>query len=561
MTALPGRRPKPQATISSEPFWTSGADGRLRIAHCQSCRRYHHPPQPTCPACHGTQVAMTPVSGQAVVAGFTVNEHQWLPGFPPPYVVAVVALDEDLSVRLTTNIVGCEPGDVTVGLRVRVVFEQQDDFWFPLFEPVPGAGPGPVPAPRDVTAALRPMAAASKFEEKVALTGVGSSDIGRRLMTDPLALAVRACLNAVEDAGLTLGDIDGLASYPGGSVPGFSEGGVTAVEEALRIRPTWISGGAETPGPAGCVVSAMLAVASGLCRHVLCFRTVWEATYASRMREARTRAGADGAAGAGAGGGRAAGMFEWRAPFGAMSAANWIGVNASHYFWRYGGDRAATLAPIALTARANAARNPAAIYSDPLTLDDYLGARMISSPFGLYDCDVPCDGAIAVIVSSIDTIVDRPKPPVLVEAVGTQITERISWDQDTLTHEPQVLGPAAHLWTRTSLRPDDVDVAELYDGFTFNAVCWLEALGFCGFGEAAGFLDGGKTIALDGRLPLNTHGGQLSAGRTHGFGFLQEAMLQLRGEAAGRQVSDALVAVVSTGGGTPGGALLLRRAG
>jgi acetyl-CoA acetyltransferase len=296
----------------------------------------------------------------------------------------------------------------------------------------------------------------------------------------------------------------------------------------------------------------MLAVASGLCRHVLCFRTVWEATYASLVRAGRVRAG---------GGGRAGGMFEWRAPFGAMSAANWIAVNASHYFWRYGGDRASTLAPIALTARANASRNPDAIYTDPLTLGDYLGARMITSPFGLYDCDVPCDGAIAVIVSSVDTIVDRPKPAVLVEAVGTQITERISWDQDTLTHEPQVLGPAAHLWTRTSLRPDDVDVAELYDGFTFNAVCWLEALGFCGIGEAADFVEGGKAIALDGRLPLNTHGGQLSAGRTHGFGFLQEAILQLRGEAAGRQVTDARVAVVSTGGGTPGGAILLRRAG
>ncbi|EUA58466.1 putative diterpenoid dioxygenase [Mycobacterium intracellulare 1956] len=252
-------------------------------------------------------------------------------------------------------------------------------------------------------------------------------------------------------------------------------------------------------------------------------------------------------------------MFEWRAPFGAMSAANWIGVNASHYFWRYGGDRASTLAPIALTARANASRNPAAIYRDPLTLDEYLSARMISSPFGLYDCDVPCDGAIAVIVSAIDTAVDRPKPAVLVDAVGTQVLDRISWDQDTLTHEPQVFGPAKHLWTRTSLRPDDVDVAELYDGFTFNAVSWLEALGFCGVGEAADFLDGGTTIALDGKLPLNTHGGQLSAGRTHGFGFLAEAIAQLRGEAAGRQVANAQVAVVTTGGGTPGGALLLRR--
>jgi acetyl-CoA acetyltransferase/uncharacterized OB-fold protein len=543
-------RPLPQPSIGSEAFWASGADGRLRIARCQACSRYHHPPQPICPRCRSVEVAMAPVSGHATVAGFTVNHQQWLARFPPPYVVAVVAIAEDPSARLTTNIVGCAPEHVAIGLQVKVVFEQQDDVWIPLFEPDPEAAEaGPVPGPRDLTRDVRPMSSTRKFEDKVALTGVGSSTIGRRLMVDPLSLTVTACLRAVSDAGLTLDDIDGLATYPGGHAGGMSEGGVTAVEEALRIRPTWIAGGAEVPGPSGSVVSAMLAVAAGLCRHVLCFRTVWESTHTTLARRAKSAGG----------GGRASGMFEWRAPFGAMSAANWIGVNASHYFWRYGGDRASTLAPIALTARANASRNPAAIYRDPLTLDDYLSARMISSPFGLYDCDVPCDGAIAVIVSSIDTAVDRPKPPVLVEAVGTQVLDRISWDQDTLTHEPQVFGPATHLWTRTSLRPDDVDVAELYDGFTFNAVSWLEALGFCGLGEAADFLDGGRTIALDGKLPLNTHGGQLSAGRTHGFGFLAEAIAQLRGEAAERQVADARVAVVTTGGGTPGGALLLRR--
>jgi acetyl-CoA acetyltransferase len=493
---------------------------------------------------------MAPVSGRGTVLGFTVNHQQWLPDFPPPYVVAVVALDEDASARLTTNIVGCDPDGVAIGMRVRVVFEPHGELWIPLFEPDPTATEaGQIPLARDAAAAVRPMVSVEKFEDKVALTGVGSSWIGRRLMVDPVPLTVAACLRAVEDAGLSLDEIDGLATYPGGHAAGMSEGGITAVEEALRVRPTWISGGGEFPGPTGSVVSAMLAVAAGLCRHVLCFRTVWEATHTELVRTGKLRPT----------GSRPSGMFEWRSPFGAVSAANWIAVNASHYFWRYGGDRASTLAPIALTARANAARNPDAIYRSPLTLDDYLGARMISSPFGLYDCDVPCDGAIAIVVSSVGTAADRPKTPVLVEAVGTQVTERISWDQDTFTHEPQVFGPAAHLWTRTSLRPDDVDVAELYDGFTFNAVSWLEALGFCGIGEAADFLDGGTTIALDGKLPLNTHGGQLSAGRTHGFGFLAEAMRQLRGEATGRQVTDARVAVVTTGGGTPGGAMLLRR--
>ncbi|MFD0661530.1 thiolase family protein [Thermocatellispora tengchongensis] len=194
-------------------------------------------------------------------------------------------------------------------------------------------------------------------------------------------------------------------------------------------------------------------------------------------------------------------------------------------------------------------------------MDDYLQARLITTPFGLYDCDVPCDGAVAVVVSAADTAADLPGRPIRVEAVGTQIVERLEWDQSTSTHEPQVLGPAAHLWTRTTLRPSDVDVAELYDGFTFNCLSWIEALGFCGIGEAKDFLDTGKNIARDGVLPLNTHGGQLSHGRTHGMGLLHEAIVQLRGQAGERQVPGARVAVVSSGGLTPAGVLLLRNDG
>jgi acetyl-CoA acetyltransferase len=252
--------------------------------------------------------------------------------------------------------------------------------------------------------------------------------------------------------------------------------------------------------------------------------------------------------------GRSAG---WLMPFGATSAAHTLAQNAQRHFHRYGTTKE-TLGWIALNQRANAELNPSAVYRSPMTMDDYLNARPITTPFGLYDCDVPCDGAIAVIVSAVDAARDTAKPPVLVDAVGTQIIERIDWDQSTLTHEPQVLGQSAHLWSRTSLRPEDVDVAELYDGFTMNCLSWIEALGFCGIGEAREFLDGGKNIARDGLLPLNTHGGQLSHGRTHGMGLLHEAITQLRGEAGQRQVADARVGVVSSGGLTPSGVLLLR---
>jgi len=121
----------------------------------------------------------------------------------------------------------------------------------------------------------------------------------------------------------------------------------------------------------------------------------------------------------------------------------------------------------------------------------------------------------------------------------------------------QVVGPAAHLWARSRLSTSDVDVAQIYDGFTFNCLSWLEALGFCGIGEGGPWLEGGSRIALGGELPLNTGGGQLSGGRLHGFGLVHEAVVQLRGEGGERQVPGAEVALVTTGGGTPGGCALL----
>jgi acetyl-CoA acetyltransferase/uncharacterized OB-fold protein len=540
-------RPLPQLTPTNEWFWTSGSDGRLRIQGCRDCGALVHPPTPICPVCRSTAHAPKEVSGRATVVGFTVNQHQWLPGFEPPYVIANVALAEDPTVHLTTNIVGCEPDDVHVGQAVQVRFEQDDDVWLPLFEPTGEPDdPDPVPEPQRPTPRAAPTE--DRFEHKVVLSGIGRSAIGRRLMRDPLSLAVDACLAAVADAGLELDDIDGLSTYPGGAGFGMSEGGVSAVEEALRLHPTWINGGGDLPGPGGSVIAAMLAVSAGLCRHVLCFRTVWESTFATLGLHQ-------------GGGGRVSGPFhEWRAPFGAMSAANWIGINANQYLHRYGATRE-ILGWIAVNGRTNAGRNPVAIYRDPMTMDDYFAARPITTPFGLYDCDVPCDASIAVVVSDASVAGDLPHPAIRVDAVGTQILERVSWDQDTVTHEPQVLGQSAHLWTRTSLRPSDVDLALVYDGFTFNAISWIEALGFCGIGEAMEWLDGGRRIALDGELPVNPHGGQLSEGRTHGYGFLYEAVAQLRHEAGERQVTDARTAVVTSGGGTPSGVLLLQRDG
>lgn len=538
-------RPLPLVTSENQFFWTSGDDGQLRIQECADCRELIHPPQPVCRYCRSDRLGVRVVSGFATLVGFTVNHRFSLPGLPAPYVVAQVALDEDPRVRLTTNVVGSD--SLVLGMRMTVHFEQHEDVWLPLFQPAPG-DPGPLPVdeiePAEIWQHVRPMASTRKFEDEVAITGIGASEIGRRLMISPLALTIRACERAVADAGLSMSDIDGLSTYPGGGqVAGFGEGGLTQVEAALGLRPTWFNGGSETFGPGGSVIAAMLAVAGGLARHVLCYRTVWESTYGELVRLGRiTPPGVR--------------TSSWLVPLGATSAAHTLAQNAQRHMHRYGTTRE-TLGWLALNQRANAGLNPTAIYRDPLTMDDYLTARPVTTPFGLYDCDVPCDASVAVVVSARETARDLAQPPVFVEAVGTQIIERIEWDQSTSTHEPQVLGQSAHLWSRTSLRPTDVDVAQLYDGFTFNALSWLEGLGFCGIGEAKDFLDGGKNIARDGLLPLNTHGGQLSHGRTHGMGLLHEAVVQLRGAGGPRQVPDARVAAVSTGGLTPSGVLLL----
>ncbi len=391
------------------------------------------------------------------------------------------------------------------------------------------------------------------------ISGVGQSDVGRRLGRGGLDLTVDACLAAIADAGLTREDIDGIATYPGAmdTPPGFSGAGVTEVQDALRLNLNWYNGGVENPGQLGSVITACAAVACGYASHVLCFRTVYEGSAQGKAGRASVTPGAS--SGSGSGGFRAGGFMQWSLPYGAPSAANWIALFAQRHFNEFGTTRE-QMAQIALNARRNAALNPKGIYKDPMTMDDYLSVRMISTPFCLYDCDVPADGSTAVIVSRSDASSYLRKAPIKVESVGSAIHGRPSWEQwDDLT-TMALRDAGAMLWERTDLTPADVDVAELYDGFSFITMAWLEALGFCGKGESGPFIEGGDRIALDGELPLNTHGGQLSSGRLHGYGFLHEACTQLWGEGGDRQVGgDPEVAVAAAGGGPLAGCLLLVR--
>jgi acetyl-CoA acetyltransferase len=394
------------------------------------------------------------------------------------------------------------------------------------------------------------------FERRSIISGIGQSAVGRRLGRTGLDLTIDAAVEAIADAGLTPADIDGVATYPGaggGAGVGFSGPGSPEVQDALRLSVSWHSGGIEGAAQLQAVVNAVMAVGAGLARHVLVYRTVTEAS--------EQGAGGRQGIGLGSGGGgvpRMGGSMQWTIPFRAYSAANWLAMNARRHMHEFG-TTPEQLAMIAVNGRRNAARNPKAVYRDPMTLDDYFASRMVTTPFRLYDCDAPVDGSTAVIVSAAEHASAVDHPVARVEAVGTALRGRPSWDQfdDMTTMAARDAG--AHLWTRTDLKPSDVDVAELYDGFSFLAMCWLEALGFCSHGESGPFVEGGGRIALDGDIPLNTHGGQLSAGRLHGFGFIHEACLQLRGTAGDRQVAGTEVAAVGNGGGPIAGALLLTR--
>lgn len=395
------------------------------------------------------------------------------------------------------------------------------------------------------------LAMDERFERDAIISGIGISQIGRKTGIAGTELTRSSCAQAIADAGLTPADIDGLASM--GDTP------IHLAATELGIEPTYTGGGYSTGGLLSPVIAAFHAVSTGRARHVLVYRTVQmmagsiapspeHTALAARMAppvepdpqmEAMSR------------------DMGHLLTFHAYSAANWLAMHCRRHMHLYGTTKE-QLGWIALNSRRNAGLNPNAAYRDPLTMDDYLSARPISDPLGLFDCDVPIDGSIAVVISHESHAPDCPNPPVRVESIGGATGEG-GWDQRADYPKMASADAAADLWSRSDLRPGDVDTAQLYDGFTYITMAWLEALGFCGEGEAGPFVEGASRIAIEGELPLNTYGGQLSAGRMHGYWILHEACVQLRGEGVARQVTDAEVALVAAGGGPFAGCMLLTR--
>jgi acetyl-CoA acetyltransferase len=384
--------------------------------------------------------------------------------------------------------------------------------------------------------------------DRVVISGVGQSVVGRTRPESMEALAIESIRAAIADAGLGLRDIDGLATFPGMApeiYPGFVGPDLYLIQDSLGLDLDWHGAAFQGPGQFAPVINAIGAVTCGLCNHAVVFRT---------MKEGSGRRAA--AAGNSTGGGSdLSGEWHWLQRAGAYSAPNWAALYAQRYFHETGTSRE-DLGHLVVKARANARANPSAIMREELSLDAYLNARMISDPISVLDCDVPIDGSSAVVISRADAA-NGLRHPVALAGLGTALHGRPYWElrQDLLTMAAH--DAARQMWNGTSLLPADIDFYQIYDGISIFALLWMEALGIAERGGAAEVICKPDTVLWDGPLPINTWGGQLSGGRLHGLGFLVECVRQLRGEAEGRQVARHEVGVATVGGGPIAGCMLL----
>jgi acetyl-CoA acetyltransferase len=384
------------------------------------------------------------------------------------------------------------------------------------------------------------------------IAGIGHSAYGKRGEFGDVGfpkIALDAIHDAAADAGLPVPDIDGFTGYcDDANTP--SELAVSLGTKELRY--TALVWGGRGSGLPGAVASAYAAVATGLASYVVVVRSIIQVT----------RLGQSIAAGVGPG--QAIPISaSYTAPFGMALPAAIYALKARRHMSLYG-TTADHLAEVAINARRNAVSNPDARFREEITVEEHHASRIIADPLRLYDCCMESDGAAAVIITSPERARDLRQPPVSIRAVS--MTGEYKWATASFNTVDEVYPSTGHrraardLYARAGLGPSDVDVALFYDAFTPSVLMSLEDWGFCEIGESGPFVAGGA-IRREGKLPVNPHGGNLAEVYLQGSTHLLEATRQLRGT-SGNQVDGAEVALYGSGvGASPGGGIMLRRAG
>lgn len=378
------------------------------------------------------------------------------------------------------------------------------------------------------------------YHGEVAIVGVGMPPFSAESGKSVLTLAAHACRLAVEDAGLTLAEVDGMLSYSvfDDSVP------TEAVATALGLGDLTYTLDMHLGGQSPCLLlmHAAMAVHSGLADNVLVYRAM--------NGRSGVRVGRAPVAGGGA---------PFRYPLGYVSYAQYMAMWARRYMVETGATQE-DIGAVPIAQRVYAESNPQAMLRKPLSPEEYAASRWIAEPFHLHDCAREVDGSCAFLVTSLERARTLAQPPAVIAGSayvaprrpGLDIGDSLFWDDFTRNHTSFL---SEDLWRRAGLGPEDVDVAEIYDCFS-SVVHWsLEGLGFCARGEAGAFIREGNTAA-GGSLPVNTHGGMLGEGYLHGANTVAEAVRQVQGRAV-NQVDGAEVAATTSGGMESGSALVL----
>jgi acetyl-CoA acetyltransferase len=371
------------------------------------------------------------------------------------------------------------------------------------------------------------MTPAHPFRDRAAIAGVSCTPYYRNSGVSTLELALRAISGALDDCGLSIADVDGVACH---RVDDSVQASVVA--QALGVQDLGyyvdqFGGGSASHSIVG---QAAMAVITGQATCVVCWRAI---NARSEFRMGGTgRASPDTI------------EFQYQTPYGYATPPQQFAMVARSYMHKTG-TTAEDLAAVAITQRAYAILNERAMMRAPLTLDQYLEARWIVEPFRLYDCCLETDAAVAIVVTTTERARELRKPPVLISGAVWGTGSMLVSNQHSDLSRSAAAASSRRLWSQAGIAPGEVDVAELYDAFTPLVLIQLEDYGLCETGSAREFVRSGQT-GPSGSLPVNTHGGHLSAGYVHGLNHLMEAVEQLRGEAGPRQVAGAQVAL-STG--------------
>jgi acetyl-CoA acetyltransferase len=382
------------------------------------------------------------------------------------------------------------------------------------------------------------------LKDEAAIVGIGQTEFSKNSGRSELQLAAEAVRAALDDCGLRPTDVTGMTTFTLDTSDEIEVARAVGIGDLTFFSRIPHGGGAAV----GVIEQAVMAVATGIADVVVCYRGL------------NDRSGMRYSVGVGEGIATADLVhWSWYLPFGLVTPASWVAMFTQRYMHQYG-CTSLDLARVAVSTRTHAVNNPAAyFYQRPLTIEEHQRSRYIAYPLHLYDCCQETDGGCAAVITTPERARDLKQPAALIRGVA----QAAGADQESMTsfYRPDIAGlpemdlVARQVWAQSGLGPEDVDAAIIYDAFTSIVLWQLESWGFCGRGEAKDFIKD-RNLEVGGRLPTNTHGGQLSEAYVHGMNGVNEGVRLIRGTSRNQPAKNDHV-LVTGGVGVPTSGMVL----